>query len=230
MSFILDLMLPSHCASCHRLGATICSKCARSLVFRRTQCCIYCSRASLHGYTHPACRKQDGVDGFISILFYNSVLARIILQFKYRLSKKIWAELATTIYIPLCEVIHDLQKLSPDIELVAMPLSPSRRRERGFNQAEVIADYLIQLFALQKADVLERVNAKTVPQASLPHTNERFHNIRGAFALKDGVQCAGRHFLLVDDVVTTGATVREAARVLGRAGAASVAVFSLAKG
>jgi ComF family protein len=127
-------------------------------------------------------------------------------------------------------VINILRKTDIPFELVAMPLTPARHRERGFNQAEVIADYLASQFAFQKANVLIRTNQKSVPQASLPHNNERFHNIKGSFVLREGARCAGRHFLLIDDIVTTGATVREAARVLKRAGASEVSVFSLAKG
>lgn len=114
---------------------------------------------------------------------------------------------------------------TPDV-IVPMPLSRERLVDRGFNQALEIASALPARHGTRvDADVLGR-QRDTAPQASLP-MDERGRNVRGAFAC--GADLTGRHVVVVDDVMTTGATLHEAARVLKRAGAASVRGWIVAR-
>ena len=110
--------------------------------------------------------------------------------------------------------------------LVPVPLARARLRERGFNQAELIADRLGDLIGLPvRRHWLARVR-ETPPQTDLP-AEDRKTNVGGAFAARSGV--AGHHVILVDDVLTTGATCRECARALRRAGARRVDVVTVAR-
>jgi ComF family protein len=116
--------------------------------------------------------------------------------------------------------------------MIPVPLFAAKLRQRGFNQAELIARAALKLLAsgerytLQK-DVLER-SRDTQSQTGLsPH--QRRQNLRGAFRVKDRDKISGREVLLVDDVFTTGATASECARVLRRAGAARVWVATVAR-
>ncbi|HEV7490065.1 MAG TPA: ComF family protein [Rhodanobacteraceae bacterium] len=111
--------------------------------------------------------------------------------------------------------------------LVAVPLHPSRLRERGYNQALELAKALSAALLIPLArDVLVRVRA-TAAQTGLDSAARR-RNLRGAFAVarKTGMP---EHIALIDDVMTTGATLRECARVLRRAGVARVDVWALAR-
>lgn len=110
---------------------------------------------------------------------------------------------------------------------VPIPLSAQRLRERGYNQALLLARALAAP-QIQPA-LLERVR-HTQPQAG-QHRAERLRNLRGAFSVPPQRQSAivGRHLLLVDDVITTGATVQAAAHALLQAGAASVRALALAR-
>nr|WP_265583829.1 phosphoribosyltransferase family protein [Chitinimonas koreensis] len=103
--------------------------------------------------------------------------------------------------------------------LVAMPLHPARLRERGFNQSQLLAQRLATALGLPLDRHAVRRIKDTPPQASLPW-DERRRSIRGAFAVADGL--AGRHVALVDDVMTTGASLDELARSLLAAGAVRV--------
>ena len=109
--------------------------------------------------------------------------------------------------------------------IVALPLSASRQRERGFNQAAEIAARVAFATALPVFAPLERVRAGP-PQAALPWTARR-RNVRGAFALRRDVR--GARIALVDDVMTTGATLAEAARMLRDAGARRVECWVVAR-
>jgi ComF family protein len=118
------------------------------------------------------------------------------------------------------------------VTIVPVPLHKSKFRQRGFNQAELTARIAMKLlpsrgyYALS-ADVLECVR-ETQSQTGLTR-HQRRENLRGAFQVHQPSQVAGREILLVDDVLTTGTTVSECARILKRAGAAEVWVATVAR-
>ena len=134
----------------------------------------------------------------------------------------------------LAEVIAGFEPAWADAHLlvIPVPLFSAKLRQRGFNQAELIARTALRLlpsrdrYTLQK-DVLER-SRDTQSQTGLsPH--QRRQNLRGAFRVKDRDKISGRDVLLVDDVLTTGATASECARVLRRAGASRIWVATVAR-
>ena len=111
--------------------------------------------------------------------------------------------------------------------LVPVPLHPRRERQRGFNQAAFLARHVGRRAGLPvAARALRRLRA-TPPQSGDPADRRR--NVRDAFSVARPAQVAGRHVLLVDDVLTTGATANECARALRRAGARRVGVYTLAR-
>ena len=109
--------------------------------------------------------------------------------------------------------------------IVPVPLAPARLRERGFNQAHEIARILGRVINVPVLHACRRV-ADTAPQAALPW-KERARNIRGAFVCD--ADLTGRRIALVDDVMTTGATIDELAKKLKRAGAAHVSAWVVAR-
>ena len=114
--------------------------------------------------------------------------------------------------------ILDLLKNESDLLIVPIPLSARRLRERGFNQSLLIAQELSNYFVQPLANLLKKSERR--PQSGLAG-KKRQANIHGAF-LWTGENLSGRKIILVDDVVTTGATLAEAAKVLKRAGAKKV--------
>lgn len=112
--------------------------------------------------------------------------------------------------------------------LVPVPLYPLRRRQRGFNQAEQLARQLARVTGIPVWDGLRRLRATQV-QARL-RRSQRLKNQRDAFGLKRGFDPGGLRLLMIDDVLTTGATVDACAAVLRKAGAAEVSVLTVARG
>ncbi|WP_078486960.1 ComF family protein [Solemya velesiana gill symbiont] len=121
--------------------------------------------------------------------------------------------------------IESLQPEMPEL-LIPVPLHPSRLKERGFNQALELARPLAKTFDIQlDLDTLHRTRA-TPHQIGLQR-KERIKNVRGAFEMRGGIKAD--HVALVDDVITTGSTLRERAGVLRKSGVSQVDVWSIAR-
>ena len=130
----------------------------------------------------------------------------------------------------LAQTIQKLGPIADSILVVPVPLYGRKRRERGFNQAELIARAALKDGALRcemRADVLERTRP-TVSQIGLTRP-QRVENLRGAFRVPHLNRVVGRTVLLVDDVLTTGTTASECARILRKAGAEKVLVATVAR-
>lgn len=119
------------------------------------------------------------------------------------------------------------QDLLPFDSLVPVPLHGSRRKQRGFNQTEKLAEVLSEDLAVPMVLALQRIR-KTAPQVRL-NAAGRQANVGGAFRLAPGVSVSGKRVILVDDVVTTGATLGACAHALVAGGAASVSVVTVAR-
>lgn len=134
----------------------------------------------------------------------------------------------------LAEAIAKFGSSLPEgtIAVVPVPLHARKQAQRGFNQAELIAKAALKQLAMPErfklcTDVLVR-RRETGSQIGLTR-HQRRENVRGAFAVNDPTRIAGQNVVLVDDVLTTGTTVSECARVLRRAGAANVWVVTAAR-
>jgi len=113
--------------------------------------------------------------------------------------------------------------------LQPIPLHLSKLRDRGFNQAEIISDYFNRFLRLEKINALIR-KKDTKPQAQTEGKLKRRINVGRAYDLYKGIRLAGRSVILVDDLLTTGATIKEAAKTLKNQGVKRVFALTLAKG
>jgi ComF family protein len=140
--------------------------------------------------------------------------------------------MAIDIYTELLHIIHPEQmlrcsgyvKLFKELKLLPVPLHRQKLNHRGFNQSDYIATFLSESYKLPIIHSLTRV-INTPPQAHLRETNQRKKNIKGAFNLIEDVK--DKNILLIDDVVTTGSTLREAAKTLKLHGATNVLAITL---
>jgi len=235
---VLDLLFPAICPVCQarsddRRHRPFCAACWADLPLLTEPGCRVCGRHFV-GLPAPlacdACRRQPPpVDRARAVAAYRDGMRAAIHALKYRGRTAVAAPLAALLADRGGRLLGDAVGLPPALDaLVPVPLHPARLAERGFNQAALLAAPCAAAWGrplLTRALVRVR---PTRPQTDLD-ADARRENVAGAFAVRRPAEVAGRHLLLVDDVLTTGATVRAAARALRDAGAASVGVLVLAR-
>lgn len=146
----------------------------------------------------------------------------LIHAFKYKNRK----DLRQPLGIWMSRYIASAPELKSYEALVPVPLNPKRLQERGFNQAKLLSDIISRHCSMAVWEALERPK-ETAPQSKLGK-KEREENVQDAFQLCKGAQIRGKKLLLVDDLCTTGSTLRSCARILKRSGA-QVAALVLAR-
>ncbi len=231
---LLDLVFPPFCPVCRaRLDEgrrdPLCGPCWRGLERIEPPCCRLCGRP-VHAAAGArplcgACRLRPPAFAYArAAARYEETVREALHAFKFGGRRAMAAPLGDLLIeataAPLPEGLPDL--------LVPVPLHPRRERERGFNQAGLLARRLGRAWGRPvREDVLGRAVA-TAPQTTLAAAARRA-NVRGAFRLRRPELIAGRHVALVDDVLTTGATLSECARSLTDGGAATVGVLTVAR-
>ena len=214
--------LPQTCALCAARSGDkqLCAECARFLPATREACPV-CALPSPGALVCGACLKRPPpYASTIAAWVYAYPVDRLIQALKYggRLS------LADPFAEALANAVRDRADSLPDA-IVALPLAVSRQRERGFNQAQEVARRISHFTAIPLASGLARV-VDGPPQATLAW-NARARNVRHAFVA--GVRLKGKSIAIVDDVMTTGATLAAATRAALRAGAKRVDAWVVAR-
>lgn len=215
------------CEVCRRWsGVALCADCLARFAAPRPRC-VRCAIGL--GVAAPACgaclHEPPPLAATVCAFDYGFPWDRLIADFKFNARP----ELARPLAGPLLQALAAAGAARPDL-LLPVPLAPARLAERGYNQAWELARELARGLALPADPALLQRPLDGAHQAQLTREQRR-RNLRGAFMVDPlrRAAIAGRHLALVDDVMTTGATLHEAARVLLRAGAASVTAWVLAR-
>lgn len=216
-----EFLLPGSCLLCSTTshGDLLCPACADDLPRLPESLCPQCSTPTTHGERCGACLKEaPHFASTVALFRYDFPADRLIQALKYAHQLAVAAWLGELLSRRLSEHPCDL--------LLPLPLHPERLRQRGFNQSVEIARPLARALHLPLTlDTLSRIRA-TPPQAELT-LKERARNVRGAFECSQDLN--GRSVLLIDDVMTSGATLNECARVLKLHGASRVDVAVAAR-
>lgn len=223
-----DLFFPKTCLACGFIGSYVCLRCQKKMQSIVGDPCLYCGKKSYLGLTHPVCKRKKGIDGIMSIFYYGPTVRAIIKNIKYRGVYDACNELFLLLNDSHMTKYFEFKKIKGQACLQSIPLHKNRMRARGFNQSEIISNFFSYLLHYKKLNILERIK-ETQPQAQLKNRFERMSNVESAFSIQPGKSVLSQ-VVLIDDVVTTGNTVKEAAKVLKQAGASQVFVFSLARG
>ena len=225
-TLVLDTLFPISCITCNANDILLCQTCLQNFTKVNHQVCIVCRKPSPFGMTHLSCQTPLGVNGLISLFDYKDTrVAKTIIYGKYKFLPQLFQTLSLSLTLFL-EQEH-LQNYFAESILTPLPLHSSRKRWRGFNQAQVIVDNINLTFGIEQSAVLNRTRATKV-QKNLNH-QKRQTNIEGCFEVNTLFKIEPKNYILVDDVITTGATLKEATKVLKSKGAKSVWCFTLAR-
>ena len=203
---LLDLLFPPRCAFCGALGGHgVCPACERALPWCRTP---------LH--------ERAEIGACLAPLRYEGAVREALLAYKFRGSES------------RCEGFGGIlaqaaaEHFSGAFDLVTyVPVSKKRRRERGYDQSYLLAREACRCWNTAPETLLRKTRDNAA-QSSLSSREERQKNVVGAYAAANKDKIKGRRILLIDDILTTGATLRETAKVLREAGAEAVVCATLA--
>lgn len=227
---LLDFIFPKYCVNCKKLGSYLCANCFSYLSFEVNEICLICKKASIDGLTHPYCLSKYSIDGAFSAINYKGVAKKLIYKFKYKpYLADLRSVLSDLFYEALIQKEGFSRLVNGSLILVPIPLHHSKLKSRGYNQAEILANELASKLELRAQNLLERIK-DTKSQVGL-EKEERQKNIKDAFKVSSQrlEVISQKSFLLVDDVLTTGSTLLEAAKVLKRNGAKKVWGITLAR-
>ncbi|MCX8008919.1 MAG: ComF family protein [Patescibacteria group bacterium] len=223
---LLDLIFPKFCVGCGEIGSYICPSCKKTIEPIVDTICPMCDRQTIHGQTHISCKKSHSMDGLISCFRYKGVIQKLIKRIKYQFVSDCMKDLVGLCvqYINFLDTYSFLQ----DATVVPIPLHPTRLRYRGFNQAAVFGKALAHVCNLSFTDALLRRKRSSRPQVEMKTKKERIKNINDMFEVCEKTSIPSV-VLLVDDVFTTGATMRDATKALKRCGVKTVWGFTIAR-
>lgn len=211
LDLIAHLLYPWKCVFCES-------------VLKDTDICRECEEKLPYTVGDSAMQKFPFIDKCVSPLYYKDKVRASVHQYKFggcsAYSRRYAALMSDC-------VENNLDCRSIDV-ISWIPLSKKRLRQRGYDQARLLAEEIAAKTGLPCRQLLQKVKNNSA-QSLTRDAKQRRENVAGVYALDDGADVSGLLILLVDDVVTTGATMSEAARILRKAGAKSVFGVTLAR-
>lgn len=226
---LLDFLFPSYCEICaQKLQGEkyICQKCLKKVKYINANTCSLCGK-ELTLQVEALCKDCKDTKRYFkearAIGRYEGVLKDYLHLLKYY--HKPYLE----ILFP--DIIKDYAKWIKDYQfdyIIPIPLHPKRLRERGYNQAELLAKYLSKAYKIKFYKNNLKRKKETLPQVGL-NEKERLRNVKNSFIVKHKERVKDKNILLIDDVYTTGATVNECSKELKESGAKKVVVLTLAR-
>lgn len=213
---LLDLVLPPACGGCGQAGSVWCARCNANLrpASRRDERFLRADPGIVVGET---------LDLAVAALAYEGNVRRALARLKYGAMPRLAGPLADAAASTLSQLLVDLA----GAVLVPVPVHADRLRDRGYNQADLLARELGRRTRLPVLELLER-RRPTEKQHRLNRA-ARLRNLVGAFAVSGGRPAPPGEVILVDDILTTSATLEACAAVLREAGVGRVAGFAIAR-
>ncbi|MFH1252841.1 MAG: hypothetical protein V1664_00715 [Candidatus Uhrbacteria bacterium] len=221
-NFLRNGLFPVYCLNCQKEGQKICADCASFVLEKSLLVCPFCHTENEEGETCKLCADKTFLDGSAALGFYHQPILRQLIQ-SWKFNGEPMAEKILLKFISE----QKPQFILPPIDwyVTAIPLHAARQRERGFNQAEIIARAVAKGIDSEYLDLLERVEW-TDPQAGRSSDERLVGDLDGIFSTTGLIP---PHVLICDDVLTSGATMDAAAQTLKIAGAEVVWGFTLAR-
>lgn len=209
---LLALIAPHDCLVCGQEGALICKWCAPDAFMPVPSRCYRCKRLTTDYATCSNCRRQTSLKHVWIATDYQEIAQQLLHKYKFERAQAGVSSIGTALE-------NVLPHLAPDILIIPVPTATSRVRQRGYDQVGLLARYL----ARQRQLVWTRAVTRLTQSRQVGSgRQQRLTQLQNAFLVTKPKIIEGAHILLVDDVVTTGATLEAVSRVLKQAGAKTI--------
>lgn len=218
----LDVLYPRQCVLCHRGGAFLCERCVEAMPLADGDRCDRCWKPVWDEWCRRCIEEPIAVSQVRSVFRYEGEARRLVHAFKFRYLSALSESMAAPMIALASAYEIDVDAIVPT------PLSSGREKERGFNQALLLARHIGKALDIPVSMALRRTRTGR-SQVQSVSAEERWRNVDGAFALARGMDVADQRLLLIDDVATTCATLDACARVLLDAGAVEVSALTFAR-
>lgn len=212
---LLSILAPHHCSGCGKMGSLLCEDCKYNIIHEAKNDCFVCQRPCGASGLCNTCKAPYSRAWYVGER--KDALQRLIGLYKFERTKAAYLELADLLSLTLPDFPND-------IIVVPVPTAASHIRQRGYDQTLLFVRRFAKLRQLQMSQDLTRVTATSQRQAG---ALKRQDQARHAFVANGQLE-PSKTYLLIDDVVTTGATLRYAAKALKNAGAGDVWVAAIA--
>jgi ComF family protein len=222
---LIQALLPERCFLCGSLGETICTNCLGKIKIAHHGHCPLCGQASIFP---QVCLCGESPVPFCTLFSLTPTLRKYLHLVKYKNQKNLLTLVPQLLGLPQLNSLALISK-TKHVVIAPIPLHTSKEKERSFNQVNIIAQQISQVTGAPVKHLLARVK-KTKPQAQTQHRKDRSKNTSGAFVCPDNFKIeADAHVVLIDDVITSGATMLAAAQALRKQGVHNVWCLGLAQ-
>lgn len=213
---VVNLISPYECLVCNYEGRVVCQQCWQSNVPLRKPACFWCNTISQDGRTCSKCKRKTHLDGAIIPYRLNGLVEQCIYELKYYHNREMAKFLADSIYNNLDDMKFDY--------ISYVPATGKNQRRRGYNQSKLLAKEISRIQDIPLHNSLSRVSHTDQIGLNRP---DRLASVKGNFI--PNKRYDNKNVIIVDDVLTTGATVNECAKTLKQAGAKKVWTVVVAK-
>jgi competence protein ComFC len=230
-SFLIDLFFPKKCIGCGKEGRYICEKCS-TFLGEASLICPVCEKGSFSGERHKSCSSRYKLDGLVSVWEYEGLAKAVIHNIKYRCLGDAVSEFTK---LSFRTILKDKERFASFLNFVFsenplityVPMTRRKEMERKINHTEMIAKELSKIIKVEIRPLLKKIK-ETESQTKLSK-EERKENVKGVFSLREEGMILPQKIILVDDVWTTGATMRECCKVLKKGGVEKVWSYTFAR-
>ncbi|MBI4993772.1 ComF family protein [Candidatus Wolfebacteria bacterium] len=230
-NIIFDILFPPICLNCQKLITDknndkeifLCADCRDKIKLNSSLFCPACRLRLAHNKkicNHPNSQYLLAAAGN----YDDEIFKNLIHYFKYQSFENLTPFLGDLILNYLNILNFNFSRFI----IISIPLHKYRERRRGFNQANLLGEYVSKKLNLEFLDALKRIK-NNEPQAKLKNSEQRIKNMENCFKIKDGYNVNGKNIILIDDVFTTGATMNEAAKILKQNNAKKIIALVLAR-
>lgn len=215
----MGVIAPHECLSCGVMGQLICADCVNDVFEPLPSRCYRCKKLTISFSTCASCIRQSKVANVWVRTSYSGTAKELIHRYKFERAKNA----AKIIANAMNDVVPYLRE---DILIIPVPTATTRIRQRGYDQAELLANYIGDSLGFLVAKPVSRLSQHRQLGAS---RKTRLEQLQNDFYLNDSKIVKKSHIVMVDDVVTTGATIETIAKLLKQSGAKSVSAVAFAQ-